>query len=334
MRYPCLDHQTWRSRKKFIWKGRSLKHSHVDWGRMGRGSRAQSTGSNPAWVRSGRWAKGLGGDRGRHGTANGLRPEGQRGMYLGGGSFPRSWDCFSRSESVLTSISTPLSLGRSHNSSFPQMQKELMTPTSGIKIKDATTECCSKYLALSNYNKYQLLVYNYIFKELSLLIIKLSPLCLLPQPAHSIKHFLLFWARKEGSQALTLRTWHFLEWVSGPRRVGDWEPLVPTESPRVCKGSLGSHSKSCKTYYSFRNEGINIGLFCLRGINDNLVIVIWGRSLLPPCTVEFCHRNPISFPRDSWLHGNAVLVSPGYWAIPLSSVTLALSFSPLSLREK
>lgn len=80
-----------------------------------------------------------------------------------------------------------------------------MTPTSVIKIRDATTECSSKYLALSNYNKYQLLVYNYIFIELLLLIIILGPLCLLPQPAHLIKHFLLFWARKEGSQAPTLR---------------------------------------------------------------------------------------------------------------------------------
>lgn len=55
--------------------------------------------------------QGTGGDKGRLRTANGLRPEGQRGMYLDGGSFPRSWDCFSRSESVLSLNLNPTVLG-------------------------------------------------------------------------------------------------------------------------------------------------------------------------------------------------------------------------------
>ena len=75
-----------------------------------------------------------------------------------------------------------------------------------INITDAATECSSWYPALSNCNDYQLSISNSIFIELLLLIIILSPLCLLLQPAHPIEHFPLFWARKEGSRAPSLRT--------------------------------------------------------------------------------------------------------------------------------
>lgn len=76
-----------------------------------------------------------------------------------------------------------------------------------INITDAATESFSWYPALSNCDDYQLsTIHNSIFIELLLLIIILSPLCLLLQPAHPIEHFLLFWARKEGSRAPSLRT--------------------------------------------------------------------------------------------------------------------------------
>ena len=72
------------------------RNSQADGRRLGRGG-AQKVTSPTVGVRSTRWVKELGGNGAGLRTADGWRPEGKTGMYLARGSFPRRWDCSSRS---------------------------------------------------------------------------------------------------------------------------------------------------------------------------------------------------------------------------------------------
>ena len=71
--------------------------------------------------------------------------------------------------------------------------------------RDAATGCSSWYPAPGNCNDNRSAVSEGTLTDVLLLITLLSPLCLLPQPTHPIKHFLLLQARKEGCQASSLR---------------------------------------------------------------------------------------------------------------------------------